>query len=95
MLVARDLALDDVVARVADSREALDDFGNICHALAHLDLVSECFAASGATVLMSEIPEVFGAEQLLLSRSVDKAAFDAALSSFLSKYKPRFVKRGF
>lgn len=38
--------------------------------------VSERFYAAGATVLMSEIPEVFGAEQVLLSRAVSREVFD-------------------
>lgn len=55
--------------------------------------VSECFAEAGATVLMSEIPEVFGAEQLLLSRSVDKAAFDAA-AGMIRAFRQYFIDHG-
>lgn len=36
------------------------------------------FVGTGAAILMSEIPEVFGAEQLLLSHSVNRSVFDRA-----------------
>jgi altronate hydrolase len=47
----------------------------------------------GATVLMSEIPEVFGAEQLLLSRAVDRTAFDRA-AEMIRAFRAYFIAHG-
>ena len=55
--------------------------------------VSEQFAAFGATVLMSELPEVFGAEQLLLSRSRNRAAFDRA-AAMIRGFRRYFIEHG-
>lgn len=53
----------------------------------------ERFAAFGSTVLMSEIPEVFGAEQLLLSRSKDKTVFDTA-ADMIRAFRQYFIDHG-
>ena len=50
----------------------------------------ERFAEYGATVLMSEIPETFGAEQLLLSRSKDKQVFDSA-ADMIKEFRQYFI----
>lgn len=53
----------------------------------------EGFGAYGATVLMTEMPEVFGAEQLLLSRSRDRAAFDRA-AAMIRNFRQYFIDHG-
>lgn len=53
----------------------------------------ERHAAHGGTVLMSEIPEVFGAEQLLLSRAKDQAVFDEAVS-MIRAFRQYFIDHG-
>ncbi len=53
----------------------------------------ERFAAFGGTVLMSELPEVFGAEQLLLSFSKDQATFDAA-AGMIRAFRQYFIGHG-
>lgn len=53
----------------------------------------ELFAAHGSTVLMSEMPEVFGAEQLLLSFSKDKAAFDSS-AAMIRRFRQYFIDHG-
>jgi len=53
----------------------------------------EAFGAYGGTVLMSELPEVFGAEQLLLSRARDRAAFDAA-AEMIRAFRAYFIAHG-
>lgn len=47
----------------------------------------------GSTVLMSEIPEVFGAEQLLLSRSADRKTFDRA-AKMIRAFRAYFISHG-
>lgn len=53
----------------------------------------ELFAAYGGTVLMSEIPEVFGAEQLLLSRAKDKQTFDE-VADLIRAFRQYFIDHG-
>lgn len=54
---------------------------------------AERFGAFGATVLMSEMPEVFGAEQLLLSRCKDQGAFDVC-ASMIRNFRQYFIDHG-
>ena len=53
----------------------------------------ERFAAFGGTVLMTELPEAFGAEQLLLSFSKDKEAFDSAVC-MIRAFRQYFIDHG-
>ena len=53
----------------------------------------ERHAAFGGTVLMSEIPEVFGAEQLLLSRARDQETFDSAVG-MIRAFRQYFIDHG-
>ena len=53
----------------------------------------ERHAAFGGTVLMTEIPEIFGAEQLLLSRSQNEAIFDAA-AEMIRNFRQYFIDHG-
>ena len=55
--------------------------------------VSERFYEYGATVLMTEVPETFGAEQLLLSRAKDKKTFDAA-SKMIKDFRQYYIDQG-
>lgn len=55
--------------------------------------VSDRFFAKGAAVLMSELPEAFGAEQLLLDRAADEAAFDRA-AAMLRAFRQYFLDHG-
>lgn len=53
----------------------------------------EYFAEYGGTVLMTEIPEVFGAEQLLLSRSVNEEVFTSA-ADMIKAFRQYFIDHG-
>lgn len=53
----------------------------------------EYFAEYGGTVLMTEIPEVFGAEQLLLSRSVNEEVFTSA-ANMIKAFRQYFIDHG-
>lgn len=53
----------------------------------------ESFAALGSTILMTEIPECFGAEDVLLSHCADKKAFDE-VSSMISDFRKYYIDHG-
>ena len=53
----------------------------------------ERFAAAGASVLMTEIPEVFGAEEILLSHCADRKAFDE-VSGMISDFRKYYIDHG-
>ena len=53
----------------------------------------ERFSEYGATVLMSEIPEMFGAEQLLLSRSKNAQVF-AESAEMIKNFRQYFIDHG-
>ena len=53
----------------------------------------EIFAASGATLLMTEIPEVFGAEEVLLSHCQSRGAFDET-ASMISEFRKYYIDHG-
>lgn len=53
----------------------------------------EMLGEYGATVLMSELPEVFGAEQLLLSRAVSRDAFDRS-ADMIRAFRAYFIAHG-
>lgn len=55
--------------------------------------VSDRFGRAGATVLMTEVPEVFGAEEILLSRCVDKKTFDE-VSDVIRSFRQYFIDHG-
>lgn len=56
-------------------------------------LVSDLFYSYGATILMSEMPEVFGAEPIVLSRSVDEKTFNKA-SNMIKAFRQYFIDHG-
>ncbi len=49
--------------------------------------------AAGGTVLMTEIPEIFGAERMLMARAADKAVFDR-LVEVTNRFKRYFLDHG-
>lgn len=55
--------------------------------------VADLFYDYDATVLMSEIPEVFGAEQILLARSANRAAFDKT-ARMIQAFRQYFIDHG-
>ena len=56
-------------------------------------MVADKFYQYGATVLMSEMPEVFGAEPILLERSYDEKAFNEA-SNMINAFRQYFIDHG-
>ena len=55
--------------------------------------VSDRFGRAGATVLMTEVPEVFGAEEILLSRCVDEKVFEE-VSGAIRRFRQYFIDHG-
>ena len=56
-------------------------------------LVADEFFKYDAKILMTEMPEAFGAEQILLERSDSKESFDAA-SAMLKGFRQYFIEHG-
>lgn len=56
-----------------------------------LGRLAERVTAMGGTVLLTEVPEMFGAEQVLLDRAVSDDVFDAA-TSMIDDFKAYFVR---
>ncbi|HQS68292.1 MAG: altronate hydrolase [Novosphingobium sp. 17-62-8] len=54
---------------------------------------SETLAAAGGTPVLTEIPEIFGAEQALLERAVDTQTFDAA-AALVNGFKRYYLDQG-
>ena len=54
---------------------------------------SEILAASGGTPILTEIPEIFGAEQALLERAVDAQTFSAA-AQLVNDFKRYYLDQG-
>ena len=54
---------------------------------------AEKFADDGAAVLMTEIPEVFGAEEVLLARCQDRQIFDE-VSAMIQRFQQYFIDHG-
>ena len=54
---------------------------------------SETLAAAGGTPILTEIPEMFGAEQALLDRAVNQQVFDAA-ATLLNRFKRYYLDQG-
>ncbi len=54
---------------------------------------ADLFYDYDATILMSEIPEVFGAEQVLLARSVDRKTFDKT-AHMIQAFRQYFIDHG-
>ena len=56
-------------------------------------MVADKFYSYGATILMSEMPEIFGAEQIVLARSKDEKAFTEA-ANMLTSFRQYFIDHG-
>lgn len=54
---------------------------------------SDRLAACGGTPVLTEIPEIFGAEEALLGRAVDKPTFDAA-AGLINRFKRYYLDQG-
>lgn len=54
---------------------------------------SEALAAAGGTPILTEIPEIFGAEQALLDRAVDTATFEAG-AALVNNFKRYYLDQG-
>ena len=54
---------------------------------------SELLAASGGTPVLTEIPEIFGAEQALLDRATNRAVFDQA-ATLVNRFKRYYLDQG-
>jgi len=55
--------------------------------------IADQLAAAGGTPILTEIPEVFGAERLLLRRAADAQVFDQ-LVSLVNSFKQYFIDHG-
>ena len=55
--------------------------------------VADRLTAAGATVVLSEVPEMFGAEDLLLDRAADEATFDETVA-MLQSFRDYFHRHG-
>ena len=53
----------------------------------------DSIAASGGRVILTEIPEIFGAEPMLLSRAASRDVFDRAVA-LIDDFKAYFVRHG-
>lgn len=56
-------------------------------------LFSDYIVSAGGTTVLSEVPEMFGAEQLLMNRAKDKATFDKVVR-LINEFKDYFRKNG-
>lgn len=54
---------------------------------------ADWLADAGGTPILTEIPEIFGAEHTLLARASDRATFDA-LATLVNDFKRYFIARG-
>lgn len=55
--------------------------------------VSDRLTSAGGTVILTEVPEMFGAEQLLMNRAAD-AQVHAAIVDMVNRFKNYFVRHG-
>ena len=56
-------------------------------------LFSDYIVAAGGTTVLSEVPEMFGAEQLLMNRAKDKATFEKVVK-LINDFKDYFRRNG-
>lgn len=55
--------------------------------------MADAVAAAGGKVVLTEIPEIFGAEQLLMDRAVSRAVFDDTVA-LVRDFKQYFLRHG-
>lgn len=58
-----------------------------------LGRLADRLCAAGGRAILTEIPEIFGAEQALLDRAVDRAVFDAA-AGLINRFKRYYLDQG-
>ncbi len=54
---------------------------------------SDYIVAAGGTTVLSEVPEMFGAEQLLMNRAKDEATFQKVVK-LINEFKEYFIRNG-
>jgi altronate hydrolase len=55
--------------------------------------IADAVSAAGGTAILTEIPEIFGAEQLLMARAADKGVFDDIVG-VVNDFKSYFLSHG-
>jgi altronate hydrolase len=55
--------------------------------------IADKVSAAGGTAILTEIPEIFGAERLLMARATDKAVFDD-IAAVVNDFKSYFLSHG-
>ena len=55
--------------------------------------MADAVTAAGGTAILTEIPEIFGAEQLLMARASDEAVFDGIVN-LVNDFKAYFTRHG-
>ena len=55
--------------------------------------IADAVAGAGGTAILTEIPEIFGAEQLLMARAADQAVFDDIVA-VVNDFKSYFLSHG-
>src|SRR3546814_8091361 len=55
--------------------------------------MADAVAAAGGKVVLTEIPEIFGAEHMLMDRAVSRAVFDAT-AALVRDFKDYFIQIG-
>src|SRR3546814_17914990 len=55
--------------------------------------MADAVAAAGGKVVLTEIPEIFGAEQMLMARAVSRAVFDDTVA-LVRDFKQYFTRHG-
>ena len=58
-----------------------------------LGVFSDWVVAQGGTTVLTEVPEMFGAETILMNRCQDKATFDKTVA-LINDFKEYFIKQG-
>ena len=58
-----------------------------------LGVFSDWMVAQGGTTVLTEVPEMFGAETILMNRCQDKATFDKTVS-LINDFKEYFIRQG-
>lgn len=58
-----------------------------------LGLFSDWIVSQGGTTVLTEVPEMFGAETLLMNRCCDRATFDS-LVAMINDFKEYFIRNG-
>ncbi len=58
-----------------------------------LGVFSDWIVAQGGTTVLTEVPEMFGAETILMNRCQDKETFDKTVS-LINDFKDYFIKQG-